>query len=63
MSEPVTGKILGERSASAIVQAVGDLERNPRDRAQIRQHAMNLGWKTTVTGLIKEFRRALDEGQ
>jgi glycosyltransferase involved in cell wall biosynthesis len=57
--QPKTGQILGERSVSAIVAAVGDLERAPRDRAQIRQHAMNLGWGPTVTGAIEEFQRAL----
>jgi teichuronic acid biosynthesis glycosyltransferase TuaC len=57
--QPETGQILEERSVSAIVAAVGDLERTPRDRAQVRQHAMSLGWGPTVTGAIEEFQRAL----
>ncbi len=58
--EPEMGRLLLERSAQAIAAAVRDLDTSPCDRERIRDHARQLGWEPTTTGLIELYRRVLE---
>lgn len=57
LDDPVAGRLLGERSAGAIVAAVQALRQSPPDRGQVRGYSLKFSWKPTITGLADLMRR------
>jgi teichuronic acid biosynthesis glycosyltransferase TuaC len=53
------GRLMQDRSASAIVVAVRSLEAEPPERAAARRHAGQFSWEATTRGQLEVFTRVL----
>ncbi len=57
VTDPVAGKLVGERTESALADAIGSLLRAPPDRAATRAYAEGFGWEPTTQGQLDIFDR------
>lgn len=59
---PAAGRLMTERSAAGVAQAVRALFSSGLDRAETRRYAEGFGWDETSRGQIALFRRILGRG-
>ncbi|MHA1112894.1 MAG: glycosyltransferase family 4 protein [Alphaproteobacteria bacterium] len=60
VAAPEAGRLMRERGAEALAEAVRALFAAPPDRAATRAYAEGYGWEPTVTGLRETFAAILD---
>ena len=59
VTTPEAGRLMRERTAAGLVEAVKDLFANLPDRAATRRYAEGFSWDSTTQGQIDLFRRIL----
>jgi teichuronic acid biosynthesis glycosyltransferase TuaC len=60
LQDPVAGRVLVERSGTAIAAAVRDLARSATDRKAIRAHARHFDWESIARAQFELFAEAVD---
>jgi len=53
VNSPSAGRLMRDRSAPAMVAAIGDLEAAFPSRQAVREHAEQFSWSATTSGLLK----------
>jgi glycosyltransferase involved in cell wall biosynthesis len=57
VSRPVAGRLMRERSADALAEAVNELMRSPPAPAAVRAYAEEFSWDATTQGQLQLFER------
>lgn len=60
VSAPQAGRLMAERSAGALAQAVSALMDDYPDRATVRRYAEQFGWDETTRGQLDLFRAVIE---
>jgi teichuronic acid biosynthesis glycosyltransferase TuaC len=60
VSTPVAGRLIGERTPSAVARAVLELIGSPKQPEAVRRYASSFTWQETTNGQIDLFREVLD---
>jgi len=63
VSVPAAGKLMAERSAAGVAEAVRQLFSSPPARAETRRYAERHSWEETSAGQIRIFDRILSRGR
>jgi teichuronic acid biosynthesis glycosyltransferase TuaC len=59
---PEAGRVIGERSADALVDAINGLLAQPPERRAVRGHALQYGWERTTHAQLALFRQVAARG-
>jgi teichuronic acid biosynthesis glycosyltransferase TuaC len=60
VSTPVAGRLIGERTPSALARAILELVGGPKQPEAVRRYASSFSWQETTNGQIDLFREVLD---